>query len=106
MNDDIIFEDKFIWHNHKNKLNKQKHKISFEAATDVFYDPFAIVGYDFANSTEQEDRFKTTGIISSRAVFITVSFTPRGELIRIFSARKADEIEKEEYYENTRRNLG
>ena len=106
MFDDIIYEDKFIWHHLKNELNKQKHKISFETAIGVFDDPFAIIGYDLANSTKQEDRYKTTGIISTRLVFVTVSFTPRGEFIRVLSARKADKTEKEEYFENTRRSLG
>ena len=106
MYDDVVYKNKFIWHRLKNELNIQRHKISFETATDVFDDPFAIIGYDLANSTEQEDRYKITGMMSFRTAFVTVSFTPRGELTRIFSARKGDEKEKEAYIENTRRNLG
>jgi len=106
MYDDVVYNDNFIWHRLKNELNVHYHKISFETATCVFDDPFAVVGYDLANSNEQEDRYKITGMLQFRNSFVTVSFTPRGELTRIFSARKADEKEKEAYIENTRRILG
>jgi len=100
MYDDVVFEDKFIWNRSKNDANKKRHKISFEIASQVFNDPLAMVVYDFANSTFGEDRYRLTGFLSSHVSFVTVSFTPRMELTRIFSARKADEKEKEAYNEN------
>ena len=102
MLDDVVYEDKFIWNRSKNELNKRRHKIRFETASLVFNDPLAMVVYDFANSTN-EDRYRLTGFLVSHSSFITVSFSQRMELIRIFSARKADEEEKEEYLENARR---
>jgi uncharacterized DUF497 family protein len=106
MFDDVVYKDKFIWQRSKNELNQKRHKLSFEAASLAFDDPLAMVVYDFANSLYNEDRYKLTGFISERPSLITVCFTPRTELTRIFSARKADEKEKYEYSENARQYLG
>ena len=103
MYDDVVYEGKFIWNRSKNELNKHRHKISFETASLVFNDPLAVVVYDFANSIYGEDRYRLTGSLVSHSFFVTVSFTPRMELTRIFSARKADEKEKEEYLENAKK---
>jgi len=102
MYDDVIHEGKFIWNRAKNELNKQRHKISFETASLAFDDPLAMVVYDFDNSSYNEDRYRLTGFLRSHSSFVTVSFTPRMELTRIFSARKADEKEKDDYIENAR----
>jgi uncharacterized DUF497 family protein len=103
MYDDVVYEDKFIWNRSKNELNKKRHKISFETASLVFNDPLAMIVYDFIKSTFDEDRYRLTGFLTSHSSFVTVSFTPRTELTRIVSARKADEKEKEEYIENARK---
>jgi uncharacterized DUF497 family protein len=103
MYDDVVYEDKFIWNCSKNELNKKRHKINFETASLVFDDPLAMVVYDFTNSTYDEDRYRLTGFLTSHSSFVTVFFTPRMELTRIFSARKADEKEKDEYLENARK---
>jgi uncharacterized DUF497 family protein len=105
MYDDVIYENKYIWSHSKNELNKQRHKISFEIASLVFNDPLAMVVYDFTNSI-YEDRYRLTGFLSVHSSFFTVSFTSRMELTRIFSARKADVKEKDEYIENARKYLG
>jgi len=105
MYDDVVYEGKFVWNRSKNELNKKRHKISFETASLAFNDPLAMIVYDFVNSAFGEDRYRLTGFVS-HSFFVTVSFTPRMELARIFSARKADEKEKEEYIENARRYFG
>ena len=106
MYDDVIHKEKFVWNRAKNEKNKKEHKISFEAATLTFDDPLAVVLYDYKNSSYNEDRYKLTGFSMSHPDPLTVSFTPRMELTRIISARKADEKEKEEYSENARRAIG
>ena len=106
MYDDVVYKNKFIWNRSKNELNKQRHTISFETASLAFDDPLAMVVYDLVNSTNNEDRYRLTGFLESHSAFVTVSFTPRMELTRIFSARKADEKEKDEYLENARRYFG
>ena len=44
---------KFEWDEHKNFVNKEKHKISFETAAHVFDDPNYIEMYDFEHSTDE-----------------------------------------------------
>lgn len=51
---------KFEWDEHKNFINKEKHKISFETAAYVFDDPYYIEMYDFEHSVE-EDRYIAIG---------------------------------------------
>lgn len=103
MYDNVIYRDRFIWSRFKNDLNQRKHKIGFETAAMVFDDPLAVTVFDEENSTDSEDRFRITGYISLRPSFVTLAFTPRGDLIRVFSARKADEEEREAYVENAER---
>jgi len=72
-------------------------------AAEIFDDPFFIEEYDEEKS-ENEDRYNITGFIKGR--YITVSFTLRDNLARIFSARKADTEEEGAYDENIRRYIG
>jgi len=102
MCNDIVYKDKFIWQRSKNEINKREHKISFETASLAFDDPLAVVVYDFEHSCYNEDRYRLTGFLTSRPSLVTVCFTIRAELTRIFSARKADEKETYEYSENAR----
>jgi uncharacterized DUF497 family protein len=103
MRDDVVYRSRYIWTGFKNDLNKRKHKISFEAAVVVFDDPLAVMVFDEENSSDTEDRFRITGYINIRPSFVTLAFTPRGDLIRVFSARKADDGETEAYIENAER---
>jgi len=100
MFDDVVYKDKFIWQRSKNEINKREHKISFETASLAFDDPLAVVVYDFDHSCYDEDRYKLTGFLTSRPSLVTICFTIRAELTRIFSARKADEKETYEYNGN------
>jgi len=106
MFDDVVYKDKFIWQRSKNEINKKEHKISFETASLVFDDPLAVVVYDLAHSRYDEDRYRLTGFLMSRPSLVTVCFTIRAELTRIFSARKADEKEVYEYRKNARQYCG
>ena len=103
--DEVIHRGKYIWHRLKNEKNKQDHGISFEEAVDVFDDPFSVEEYDIENSAV-EDRYNVTGNTGGKWIVVTVTMTPRGELIRIISARSADTLETEAYYENVRKTIG
>ncbi len=50
----------FEWDERKNRRNRAKHAVSFEAATLVFEDPHAIGVPDHAE--EEEERWKTVGM--------------------------------------------
>jgi uncharacterized DUF497 family protein len=103
MYDDVIYHGRFIWNRLKAEANQRKHGITFEKATEIFDDPFFIEEYDEENS-ENEDRYNITGFVKD--MYITVSFTLRDNLTRIFSARKADIEEEGAYDENIRRYIG
>ena len=87
----------FDWDAEKNRLNKRKHKISFEQAATVFGDPLAITIFDDDHS-HAEDRFVTIGATTSH-LLVVVCHTDRSGRIRIISARKANKHEKRQYHE-------
>ena len=89
---------KFEWDENKNKINKSKHKISFEEAKTVFYDEEALVIDDPEHSREEE-RFIILGF-SKRANLLVVCHCYRKSesVIRIISARKATKSEERQYY--------
>ena len=97
---DVIYKNRYVWSRYKNDLNQRKHHISFETASLAFDDPFHIEEFDEENSI-LEERFNVTGSVTGLVnnALVTVSVVYRGDLIRIFSARKADSLEVQDYYE-------
>lgn len=91
---DII---KFEWDENKNRINLQKHGISFDEAKTVFYDEDALVRDDPEHSQEEE-RFIILGL-SSKANLLVVCHCYRASetVIRIISARKATRRESKYY---------
>ncbi len=89
----------FEWDQAKAKSNLRKHGVGFEEASTVFGDLLAITITDPAHS-EVEDRFVTVGE-SNRMRLVVVSYTERGDRIRIISARIATRNERRPYEEGT-----
>jgi hypothetical protein len=92
---------KFEWDPQKEKANLQKHGVSFEQASYVFADPFALSRFDNENS-EGEDRWILLGTALTQTILVVVhTFRDRDgvELVRIISARKATAREKRTYNE-------
>ena len=90
---------KYEWNEEKNKLNQQKHGISFEEAKEVFNDALQISKLDKRFSYFGE-RWITVGTTSKHKVLVVANlfFTDDGEeIIRIVSARKANKQERESY---------
>jgi len=87
----------FEWDSNKAKKNFDKHKVSFEQACSVFYDPLAVTGVDPDHSLG-EQRMITFGISSSGRLLV-VAHTNRGEAVRIISARAATRNERKIYEE-------
>lgn len=90
----------FEWDHKKATLNLQKHGISFEETSSVFFDPEALDGPDLKHS-EEEPRFLRIGI-SVLGKVLVASYTIRRKYneisqIRIISARKANKKEKQAY---------
>ncbi len=90
---------RFEWDTTKSVLNKRKHGVSFEQAQGVFYDEHALLSHDPDHSTE-EDRFVLLGTsLESRLLVVCHCYRENDELIRIISARKANNIERRLYGE-------
>ena len=90
---------RFDWDRRKNKTNRQKHGVSFEEASTVFYDDYAVQFFD-PDHSEDEDRFLLLGVsFRLRVLVVCHCFRQSDGLIRIISARKADTDEEQEYWE-------
>ena len=92
---------KFEWDRNKEKLNIKKHNVTFEQASYVFADQFALNKFDDKHS-ENEDRWILLGKSLNEAL-LTVVHTFKSndgtEFVRIKSARKATKKEKQAYQE-------
>ena len=90
---------KFSWDPAKAKSNLKKHGVSFEEAQSVFYDELAIQFYDEDSSSEEEERFLLLGMSNESRVLVVVHCErgKAGEELRIISARKATNSERNYY---------
>ncbi len=86
------------WDKNKAATNLKKHRISFDEARTVFSDPLARIFDDEEHSADEPREIIIGHSIARR--LLLVSFTERGEVIRIISARRATKQERKEYEEN------
>jgi uncharacterized protein len=93
-------ELRFEWDKQKEKANIKKHGVSFDEARTVFYDENAIQYFD-PDHSKSEDRFILLGIsIKLRILVVCHCFRESETVVRIISARKADQNEEDEYWRN------
>ena len=85
---------KFIWDEDKNKINKIKHRISFEEASLIYDDENYIEIYDKKHIID-EDIYKVIGRVG-KVLFVIVTYREK-DTIRIISARLATPDERREY---------
>ena len=89
----------FEWDPGKNKINIKKHKVSFEEAQTVFFDPLTKVADDPVHSAG-EDRFIAIGNSSlQRTLLVVHCYHESDAVIRIISARKLTKTELRQYEE-------
>ena len=86
----------FEWDTVKAGRNIAKHGAPFEYAARVFLDPDRLDREDDRQEYHEERRL-TLGRIEGR--IFAVAYAPRGALIRLISARKANELEQRQYHE-------
>jgi hypothetical protein len=100
---------RYEWDERKNRLNQRKHDgISFELATLAFEDEWALIGPDRVDESG-EQRWHLIGAVSIEpginAVLLVVhAYREDGEdgkIIRIISARGAEEHELRRYQEQS-----
>ena len=90
---------KFEWNIDKENINIKKHNVTFEQASFVFADMYALNQYDEEHS-EDEDRWIILGQSLNEVLLLVVhTFRNREniEYVRIISARKATKKEKQTY---------
>jgi uncharacterized DUF497 family protein len=87
----------FSWDPRKAETNVRKHGVTFEEAITVFRDPLARI-HDDPDHSIGEPREIIIGTTAGR--LILVSFTERGETVRIISAREPDRTERSDYEES------
>jgi uncharacterized DUF497 family protein len=73
----------FDWDEAKNVENKQKHRVGFDLAVGVFLDPMRVILDDLDHRAD-EPRFYCLGRVHGG--ILTVRFTSRGNVIRIYGA--------------------
>jgi len=86
---------RFEWDREKNRENQTKHGVSFELAQRAFLDPAVVIIQDLSHCV-REKRYYCIGRV--RGGILTVRFTFRGNVIRIFGAgywRKGKRIYEE-----------
>ena len=89
----------FEWDETKNRINQEKHGVSFEEAKEVFDDPLQISKLDH-RFNYFEERWITLGTTKKEKLLVVANlfFTDEGEeIIRIISARKANNHERKTY---------
>ena len=85
----------FEWDREKARKNFKKHKVSFDEAVTVFYDPLSATFNDPDHSND-EQRLITVGYSSHRRLLV-VAHAERGRTIRIISARSATAHERKRH---------
>jgi uncharacterized DUF497 family protein len=86
----------YEWDEAKAAQNVQKHGVPFEYAARVFLDPRRLDAEDTRRAYGEQRRL-TLGEIERRVY--AVAYTVRGTVIRLISARKANEREQRRYHE-------
>ena len=83
---------RFEWDGGKAAANVEKHRVSFDEAVTVFYDPLAAT-FEDPDHSDDEGRLLTIGY-SARGRLLVVSHVERGAATRLISARRATSHER------------
>ena len=90
----LLNEIRFEWNTAKASENFTKHSVSFEAAGEIFFDPFLrIVNVEIVDGEQRES---VIGLTPDWKTLYAV-YAIRGETIRLISARLATRIERQNY---------
>ncbi|MCA1629366.1 MAG: BrnT family toxin [Acidobacteria bacterium] len=88
----------YEWDEGKATSNLEKHGVPFEEASSVFADPLYIDFYDPDHSAD-ENRYLVIGT-SEVGRLLIVSYTERGDVVRLISARELTSAERKAYEED------
>ena len=87
----------FTWDKNKAEANLSKHGVSFDEASTVFEDMLYVDFYD-PDHSYNEHRYIILGQ-SKRGRLLMVSYTERGDEIRLINARETTRRERQKYEE-------
>jgi uncharacterized DUF497 family protein len=88
-------DDGFEWREEKAADNWRDHGVTFVQAAKAVRDHFAIEAID---DREHYDEERVNLIGMSEGVLLHVTYTERGERVRIISARRAEQHEQDNYF--------
>lgn len=90
---------KFEWDDNKERINFQKHGITFKEAATVFEDERGIL-FDDPDHSKDEERFILIGLSKNLKVLVVCHcYRKDADVIRVISARKATRTESKQYKE-------
>jgi uncharacterized protein len=92
-----IMAMEFEWDAAKAELNLQKHGVRFSVAARVLFDPYRIEVYD-GREDYGEDRWAIIGYADPALLYVVYTVRHEG-IVRLISARKANEQERKKYYD-------
>jgi uncharacterized DUF497 family protein len=90
-----VNEDRFQWDTEKAAANLRHHGVAFDTAITAFRDPFAI---EWIDDRENNDGERVNRLGMCDGTLLHVTYTERGDRIRIISARQAERHEQDHYY--------
>ena len=86
---------RFEWDGSKAASNLKKHRVSFDEAVTVFYDPLAAT-FEDPHHSQDESRLVTVGY-SARGRLLVVCHVERGGGVRLISVRRATPRERKRH---------
>lgn len=88
---------KFEWDLSKAASNLKKHKVSFEEASTVFFDPLAKITGDPDHSDDESRQILIGYSHLRKLLFVVHVYKEKKDSIRIISARKATKRETKDF---------
>ena len=89
-----MLNDRFEWNRDKAAANLAKHGVAFHEAILAFRDPFAVERIDDRENYGEE---RVNMLAMGKGAVLHVTYSERGDRIRIISARQAEEHEQDDY---------
>ena len=88
---------RWTWDSEKDRINRRKHRVSFDTAQLAFRDPHVLID---RNPFPYEQRWRAIGYVDGMLVTVIYSEPEEaGRAGRIISARKATPLERRGYEE-------
>lgn len=88
-------DDLFEWDDHKAAANWRNHGIAFPHAAKAFNDAFAV---EWIDDREDYGEERINRLAMCEGLLLHITYTERGERIRLISARRAEKHERDHYH--------